>query len=1138
MYRAHVLVFSLFPSPFSLTLLHSPTVFLALSLSLFLPLSLPPFLSLFLFLYIPLSSSSSLSLFLPLFLFLPLSPSLPLPFPLSASTGRFNVNHFKIEYPHIPAMVDFVSNDDYESMGCHKNAIWFYKKFLYPLLLPHQRVLVVPPTFNLTLANCSNGSWLKDIPTLDECIYRETLEYFRWIDEDELIIGLNGFHIGTYGHDIGLVDLPKSLACYVTLGAQLNHHAASQAVVTETSGSTNEIRKPVPQAGSSPIELEINCVSAKACSYGVSINGSPALMSGSIATMMDKGAWASAGDDTLKFVSMKGPVPGADKLGSFERTEINWAAPGLEWQTAFRKYFDHIVFEQTYGTAVTNLSFTGRNYSTKPGVPCGHHVYDRRSRDSVHVDVDVGNETNAPSLTCLIISPLSSFPSWRADSKGAMLARDELGTLFWSDIGNGYAGNWDMSLNDATNYHGDRPVFEETVSYTGGWECSGVVGGEADYGDSCDFPGTNLALFNRNQSIVMISSALTEFDNVVQQRVLDTYDGHVSFESELRTGVVGSMKSIPAGHHSESIIHFGFDGINKAYHDWGATLLKYHDKTPTTFDANLMVSHLGYSTTANYFYSTEGATVDDKGKLIPGLTFQQTIIDVYDDAERKKIPYRYFLLDSWWYGEYDHSGSGMYSWDESSAKETDELNPKGRFPNGLAFLHNRLGGRAGAGNFVQHMGKWRSDTHYAKVPEWGWTTHVRQGSNDSLLSAGWTDSAAFYDSLYGNATDWGLIAAKHDHVQENIPLVDKAMEEIGYIGRVLKAEHDGLRAHGASVMCGGYTMIGWMNSVRLPGVTHARVSMDYACWNNGSENPNNGCKRGMGNYFDFNTGPPSMLSWALGILPYKDSFFSSSDFTGPEACMSCLFSNWSEPYPRVQAIVSSLSAGPIAPGDAISKENRSLIMMTARSDGVLLKPDRPATPIDSYWSVRAFGTSQHGPHGELWATETSVACGDGVLKCTYHYAFGTMLESEYTLTLSELVKAGSSWTSNDLGQNTKEYIVWDLAKSVTSAVVLGTEPLRFARGEDYGSATYFIVCPVLANGWSILGEVDKIIPLSQQRILSIVPNMHGVMINLIGAPNEQVIMAAWTPEKTVKTFHCHISESGSATLSIPSGDCV
>ena len=54
----------------------------------------------------------------------------------------------------------------------------------------------------------------------------------------------------------------------------------------------------------------------------------------------------------------------------------------------------------------------------------------------------------------------------------------------------------------------------------------------------------------------------------------------------------------------------------------------------------------------------------------------------------------------------------------------------------------------------------------------------------------------------------------------------EAVEELGYLGRVLTAEHDGLQTHGASLMGGGYTMIGWLHSAQLPSVSHARVSAD------------------------------------------------------------------------------------------------------------------------------------------------------------------------------------------------------------------------------------------------------------------------------------------------------------------------
>jgi hypothetical protein len=163
---------------------------------------------------------------------------------------------------------------------------------------------------------------------------------------------------------------------------------------------------------------------------------------------------------------------------------------------------------------------------------------------------------------------------------------------------------------------------------------------------------------------------------------------------ELRTGVSGAIRSIPAGHTFESILHVGTGGINAAYRAWGDVVLASHGKERTAPNASVVMSHLGFSTTGDYFYSPEGATgVWPNAK--PGKNFEETILDIHAYAVAEKLPYRSILLDSWWYGEYQHNGSGMLSWDESSAKSVDELDPGGRFPHGLKWLHKQLGGSNG-----------------------------------------------------------------------------------------------------------------------------------------------------------------------------------------------------------------------------------------------------------------------------------------------------------------------------------------------------------------------------------------------------------------------------------------------------------
>ena len=155
--------------------------------------------------------------------------------------GRSNMNGYQVIYPSIPPAVDYVSTDVYHSLADEwENGKFhpvllpdhFYAKYLFPLLLPHQGVWVVPPVSNLSdwnntvFTNCSahgnSTAIIRDHKVLDACVMEESVRYLRWIERDARIAGIDGFHWGSYGADIGLRDMPKSRACYEKLGAQLS----------------------------------------------------------------------------------------------------------------------------------------------------------------------------------------------------------------------------------------------------------------------------------------------------------------------------------------------------------------------------------------------------------------------------------------------------------------------------------------------------------------------------------------------------------------------------------------------------------------------------------------------------------------------------------------------------------------------------------------------------------------------------------------------------------------------------------------------------------------------------------------------------------------------------------------------------
>ena len=116
----------------------------------------------------------------------------------------------------------------------HTSSLWSrYQRFIYPRLLPHQKVFVVPQAYAGAISGyCPavksfTSPTASDLAAMDDCLLNQTIGYLRWIDADDKIVGLDGFHLSTYGKapafvDYGVISMPKTLECYMTLGNQLN----------------------------------------------------------------------------------------------------------------------------------------------------------------------------------------------------------------------------------------------------------------------------------------------------------------------------------------------------------------------------------------------------------------------------------------------------------------------------------------------------------------------------------------------------------------------------------------------------------------------------------------------------------------------------------------------------------------------------------------------------------------------------------------------------------------------------------------------------------------------------------------------------------------------------------------------------
>lgn len=201
--------------------------------------------------------------------------------------------------------------------------------------------------------------------------------------------------------------------------------------------------------------------------------------------------------------------------------------------------------------------------------------------------------------------------------------------------------------------------------------------------------GAAVGYFNESGYTVVISPASSFLSSVIG-----------STQSKLlRCGVQGAATSLPPGHATSFIMHAG-QGVPETFISWGTQLLAMYDKPRASPSSSVSLQYLGYSTTGAYFYAHR-----------KNETYAQTLLAVKADAEARQIPYKWMLIDSWWYYEnavpgprnegvcFDGFGGTTWQWD--SALIPPARNCTGNFPGGWRAFAKQLGLP-----FMMHISEW------------------------------------------------------------------------------------------------------------------------------------------------------------------------------------------------------------------------------------------------------------------------------------------------------------------------------------------------------------------------------------------------------------------------------------------------
>jgi len=514
------------------------------------------------------------------------------------------------------------------------------------------------------------------------------------------------------------------------------------------------------------------------------------------------------------------------------------------------------------------------------------------------------------------------------------------------------------------------------------------------------------------------------------------------------------------------MIHYSKDGVNNAFTAWGKHMKNYYGSKNLEYaEGDFTINYLGYWTDngAFYYYATE------KNK-----TYEQTVFDIKEYSKSLNIPYRYVQYDSWFYPK--GKGNGLLEW-------TPDVK---NFPHGLGYVQNKTGWTVAA-----HCKWWSPKTPLAKQ---------NGGKYDFIIEKHMalpTDQQIWFDILKV-ARDWNLIMFEQDWLGQMFDGLSILQTNVT-IGRqwMLQMAEGVMQSGLVMEQCTAYprhTLMG----LEIPVVTQQRVTMDYQLTDN-----------------NWRTGVNSLWVYSLGQIPYKDIFWTTPVQHAPK------YPQTKHPYVELDALVASLTTGPIGPSDGINMTNAELLMRCCNADGLILKPDKPAIAIDAQFYEKAFGGSYPGPEGEVWTTYSQIS---GFF---FGIILGADLNNSYSIGPQEAGFPSSLSQSAAFSRNSK--IIY----------TFGNDSKIKLQNCTKAAFCLYYTTPIFNLGGKqliLLGETSKWIPFSNKRILTVESSEHDIMITIQGAIGEKVEF--WVSSNSVaSSINCVITDSLRATISVAGRIC-
>jgi hypothetical protein len=181
----------------------------------------------------------------------------------------------------------------------------------------------------------------------------------------------------------------------------------------------------------------------------------------------------------------------------------------------------------------------------------------------------------------------------------------------------------------------------------------------------------------------------------------------------------------------------------------------------------------------------------------------------------------------------------------------------------------------------------------------------------------------------------------------------------------------------------------------------------------------------------------SQLASALGVWPFADVLRSTE---------------------TTNLVLSTLSAGPVAVGDALGAVDAANLAQTVLPDGTIVKPDAAIVPTDE--TYLADGAQVAGPMVASTYSEHTT----GRTLYVFAYARGTATTQSASFTPAKLGNGGPTY-------------VYDYFNHVGQILPAGATYTA-----TVGAGSYFVAAPIEASGIALLGDSGKFVTAGKLRL--------------------------------------------------------